>query len=214
MILFNSKETTVYLIRHGETEWNRQLRFQGHQDSPLTKTGKRQANALGRRMREINFDDLYTSDLGRARHTAEIIAGFSGHGIRLDARLRERNYGVLEGLTEKETNARFPEVLSRFRSYDPEYIIPHGESHRRHYERNIDFIHDKAVSRPGKKIAVVAHGGVLDSYFRYICRQTLNQPRCFSAGNTSLAELICGSFNGAVRWIIKTWGDVSHLNKI
>lgn len=202
---------TIYLIRHGETEWNRDLRFQGHQDSPLTDTGKKQAQVLALRMQGVAFDKLYASDLGRALETAATIARLTHHDICQDARLRERNYGVLEGLTEETIKEQFPEVLTRLRNGDPEYIIPQGESHRQHYQRNMDFWHE-TMRRPETKIAVVAHGGVLDSFFRNICGLALGQPRCFTAANTSLAELIWGTFSGVQRWLIKTWGDVSHLN--
>ena len=84
-------KTTLLIIRHGETVWNAEHRFQGHGDSPLTETGRNQVAALGRRMKAINFDALVSSDLGRTRQTASIIADFTGHAVQFDNRLRERN---------------------------------------------------------------------------------------------------------------------------
>ncbi|MEX1350284.1 MAG: histidine phosphatase family protein, partial [Desulfobacterales bacterium] len=141
--------TTLLAIRHGETVWNEENRFQGHGDSPLTETGRNQVAALGRRMQKIRFDSLISSDLGRTRETASIIADFTGHSVEVDSRLRERNYGVLEGLTVPEIKARHSAVLDQLKSDDPDYIIPEGESHRQHYQRNVAFIEELIVRRSG-----------------------------------------------------------------
>jgi probable phosphoglycerate mutase len=133
--------------------------------------------------------------------------------VQYDDRLRERHYGIMEGLTEKDINTRFSEVLLKLRSLNPEYTIPEGESHRQHFQRNIEFLEDLAMHKAGKKIAAVAHGGVLDSCFRYVCGIGLDQPRCFLAANAGLCELEWGHFYGARRWVIKVWGDVSHLER-
>ena len=206
--------TTLLAIRHGETVWNEENRFQGHGDSPLTETGRNQVTALGRRMEKFRFDSLISSDLGRARETASIIADFTGHSVEVDNRLRERNYGVLEGLTVPEIEARHPEVLDQLKSDDPDYIIPEGESHRQHYQRNVAFIEELLAGRSGATVAAVAHGGVLDSIFRYVAHQPLDQPRCFITINASLTIITHGSFYGTARWVIETWGDIGHLDGI
>ena len=102
--------TRLLVVRHGETVWNKQLRFQGHGDSHLTESGRAQARALGQRLKNIPFDELIASDLGRTKETAALIAAATGHEIQTDSRLRERNYGVLEGLTFSEIKSRYPEV--------------------------------------------------------------------------------------------------------
>lgn len=205
-------KTTLLVIRHGETVWNIEQRYQGHGDSPLTETGRRQVSALGRRMQGLPFDTLISSDLGRTRETAAIIADYTGHAVALDSRLRERNYGVLEGLTVPEIKAAHPAVLDRLNTADPDYIVPQGESHRQHYQRNIAFIEDVLAQKPGAKVAVVAHGGVLESIFRYVAHMSLEQPRCFISPNASLTIITHGSFYGSNRWVIETWCDVGHLN--
>ena len=91
--------TELILVRHGETEWNREHRMQGHRDSPLSETGWAQARRLGGRLKDETFGALYSSDLGRARNTAQSVADATGHEIIVDARLRERHFGVFEGLT-------------------------------------------------------------------------------------------------------------------
>ena len=207
-------KTTLLAIRHGETLWNEEKRYQGHGDSPLTETGRNQVAALGRRMKKIRVDALISSDLGRAQETASIVADYTGHPLELDSRLRERNYGVLEGLTVHEIKARHSKILNQLNSDDPDYIIPEGESHRQQYQRNVEFIEELLTKRSGATVAVVAHGGVLDSIFRYIARLPLDQPRCFSTINASLTIITHGSFYGTACWVIETWGDIGHLDGI
>jgi probable phosphoglycerate mutase len=205
---------TLQIIRHGETEWNAAHRFQGHGDSPLNETGRRQVAALGRRMQAIQFDTLVSSDLGRAQETASIISGCTGHTVQLDRRLRERNYGVLEGLTVPQITEQYAEVLDQFNKDDPEYVLPGGESHRQHYQRNVAFFDEFLSGRFGTNVAAVAHGGLLDSIFRYVARLPLAQPRCFITTNASLTVVSHGEFYGTYRWVIETWCDASHLEGI
>jgi len=206
--------TTLLVIRHGETVWNIEKRFQGHGDSSLTATGRRQARALGSRLQDIRFDELIASDLGRAKETASIIAECTGHAVQTDNRLRERNYGVLEGLTVPEIIKQHPKTFDRLYFSDPEYIVPEGESHRQHYQRNIDFLEEYITEKAGITAALVVHGGVLDSLLRYVAGLPLDHPRCFVIINASLSVMKHGMFYGIPRWVIETWGDVGHLNGI
>ena len=207
--------TTLFVIRHGETQWNLDERFQGHGDSPLTADGRAQADALGKRMQSMPIDEFIASDLGRAQETASIISNHTGHEVLSDHRLRERNFGVLEGLNIGEIKKQFPDVLHQIYTIgDPDFVIPEGESHRQHYLRNIDFFEELIRTAVGKRIALVVHGGVLDSLLRYILAADLQQPRSFMAANTSLSVIHYGVFYGTQRWMVETWGDVSHLNGV
>lgn len=210
----NLSPTTLLAIRHGETVWNAEERFQGQEDSPLTETGRRQVAALGRRLKGMAFDALISSDLGRARETAAIIAGYTGHAVATERRLRERHYGVLEGLSIPEIRVAHAAVLKRFNADDPDYVIPGGESHRMHYERNVAWVEDMLADRPGATIAIVVHGGVLDSLFRYVAQLPLAQPRCYVTTNASLSVFAHGDFYGTLRWVIQTWGAAGHLDGI
>jgi probable phosphoglycerate mutase len=151
MIMPNLPLTTLLAIRHGETVWNVEERFQGHEDSPLTVNGRRQVDALGRRLQGMAIDTMISSDLGRARESAAIIADYTGHTVAVDHRLRERHYGVLEGLSLPEIKAAHAEVLAQFNADDPDYVIPGGESHRMHYERNIAWLEEVMPARPGHR---------------------------------------------------------------
>jgi probable phosphoglycerate mutase len=205
-------KTTLLAIRHGETRWNAEQRFQGHEDSPLTEAGRNQVEALGLRMKAFEFNSLVSSDLGRAQETAAIIARITGHSVETDSRIRERNYGVLEGLTVPEIKAQHSEILEKLDENDPDYLIPKGESHRQHYQRNAEFMNELLRQRAGTNIALVIHGGVLDSIFRYVAGLPLDRPRCFTTSNASLSMITHGTFYGTTRWVIETWNDVGHLN--
>ena len=202
---------TLLAIRHGETELNVAKRYQGHSDSPLTENGRNQVSSLGRRMAKMKFDTLISSDLGRTQETATIIAEYTGHSIKTDSRLRERNYGVLEGLTVSDIKAGHSEVLERLDANDPDYIIPDGESLRQHYQRNVAVFEELQSGISDGRVALVVHGGVLDSLFRYVARLPLDQPRCFITPNASLTIITHGIFYSTLRWVIETWGDTGHL---
>ena len=154
-----SQKTTLLAIRHGETQWNVEELFQGHGDSPLTSAGRDQARALARRMKDIHFDSLISSDLGRALETASIIAEETGHTIEKDARLRERNFGDLEGLTYNIIKEQHAPVLAHLDANDPDYVIPNGESLRQHYQRNVAWFEERIERSPGSTVALIVHGG-------------------------------------------------------
>jgi probable phosphoglycerate mutase len=199
--------TRLLIVRHGETQWNRESRIQGHADSALTAQGIAQAQALGERLARERIDHLYSSDLGRALETARIIAARTGHGVRVEPRLRERNFGVGEGLTYGELDHEYPEVFSRVRETDPDYEIPGGESRRQHYERVGAAFEALARAHPGETLAVVCHGGVLAAFFRRIHGIAIAAPHPIPIPNAA--------FNAVARegasWSVLAWGDTAHL---
>jgi probable phosphoglycerate mutase len=199
--------TRFIVVRHGETAWNVEGRYQGHRDSPLTGQGNEQARALANRLVRHTFTVLYSSDLGRAARTAQIIAEATGHSVRVDARLRERNLGILQGLTEGDAPAQFPKEFKRFKVGGPDYVIPEGESMRQRYACVVDCFEDLANRHGGEQVVVVAHGGVLSSLFRRTVGIALEVPRHFRFANASWN--VFARIEG--RWWLETWGDVSHL---
>src|SRR5262245_4320439 len=134
MLLRVMPTTRLIVLRHGETCWNREGRFQGHLDSPLTSVGIRQGQALARRLAGYRFSALYSSDLGRAEATARIIAEASGQEVCLDARLRERHLGVLQGQLVSEARQKFPEAYDTFKRGVADKPVPGGESNRERFE--------------------------------------------------------------------------------
>jgi broad specificity phosphatase PhoE len=129
--------TQIIVIRHGETTWNLDGRFQGYGDSPLTEKGVAQAQAVGKRMKKVPFDLLYSSDLTRAHRTAHCIATETHHEIMLDPRLRERNLGIFQGKTRAEFSAAYPDIFAAYQADLLDYVIPEGESFRQCYQRCI-----------------------------------------------------------------------------
>ena len=200
----------VIVVRHGESEWNREGRQQGHLDSGLSARGKAQAEAIAHRLAERSFAALYSSDLGRAHQTAKIIADVTGHTAILDARLRERNLGIFEGLTWPEIEQRYPEDCRSFRTGDPDYVIPNGESARRRFCRTVGCLEEIAGNHAGEVIVIVAHGGVLSGLFRKALGIPLEAPRRFRLWNAGLNTF----FFEDGSWTLGSWGDVAHLADI
>lgn len=200
-------DTQCIAIRHGETEWNLQGRFQGHLDSPLSPLGRAQAAALGRRIAGEPFDVIYSSDLGRALDTAGAIARLSGHAIKADVALRERNFGILEGLTETEIIAAHGDTLQRLRRPEPDFRMPGGESLREAYERCVEAFTRLADRHAGGTMVVVCHGGVLAHLYQHATASPIDTPRNFAVPNAGINRF---RYAGG-RWELLAWGDVSHL---
>jgi 2,3-bisphosphoglycerate-dependent phosphoglycerate mutase len=199
--------TEILLIRHGETEWNKQGRMQGQQDSPLTPTGLLQARQLARRLKDVPFSTLYSSDLGRAHQTARCIADATGHDIIADADLRERSFGIFEGLTNTEIEARYPEHYAPFAKRDPHFAMPDGESAVQFHARCVGCLKRIAARHSDESVVVVTHGLVLDALYRTAHSMALHIPRGFPLLNCSV-----NTFRYAdERWVAVSVCDVAHL---
>src|SRR5436309_2540758 len=121
-----SEETRVILVRHGETAWNRDQRIQGHLDVPLSERGVRQAERLAAWLADEEFAAVYTSDLARARITAEILAGDRAPVVP-DPRFREADFGLFQGLTSAEIRVTYPEAYEKWRADAIRHRPPGGE---------------------------------------------------------------------------------------
>ena len=200
-------ETTLIVIRHGETAWNRERRMQGTTDTPLSGVGRAQAQALGQRLAGRGFAALYSSDLARARDTARVIAEHAKQAVVTEPRLQERRFGIFEGLTAAEIVARYPEEHARFASRDPDYEVPGGESARDFTRRCIGCLAEIAERHRGAEEVVVTHGLVLDLLYRAAHSLDHGAPRPVPLINASLNFF--GYGDGA--WRLELWGDISHL---
>jgi broad specificity phosphatase PhoE len=145
--------TTILLVRHGETDWNRDRRIQGHSDTPLNETGRAQARALAEKLAGEPIDAVYSSDLLRAHETARIVADGRNLDVTAIRDLRERHFGTWEGLTDDEIFARFPEAATG----------PWGDAETRDEmaRRVAGALHRIAATHPGQHVLVVSHGGPL-----------------------------------------------------
>ncbi len=153
---------TVVVVRHGQTEWNEQGRWQGRLDSPLTELGRKQALEARRIVMQQPIHAVYSSDAGRAMETARIILGELELPIVPHPALRERDYGVYEGLTAAEIEERYPGT--RFRDVGGSretWAPPKGETMAQVRERVRSFLLDLVQSHAGETVLLVTHSGVV-----------------------------------------------------
>ncbi|MDI1257853.1 histidine phosphatase family protein [Aquabacterium sp.] len=200
--------TRLLVIRHGETAWNLEARIQGHTDIPLNEHGRWQAERLALALSDDGLDALYTSDLQRARDTAQAVARATGLPLRLDQGLRERNFGRLEGMTQNEVALQWPEEGRRWRERDPSYGPEEGETLQSFYQRCIDTAERLARLHPGQTVALVAHGGVLDCFYRAANHIPLQAPRTWTIGNVSINRLLYSPEG----FSLLGWADTRHLD--
>ncbi|KRB88583.1 histidine phosphatase family protein [Noviherbaspirillum sp. Root189] len=203
--------TEILLIRHGETAWNAIKRLQGHLDIPLNTEGQRQAAALGKALADEEFDAIFSSDLMRARQTAEAIARPRGMTVQIEPDLRERCYGAFEGMLYAEISQRYPEAYAAWKSRDIDARFPPGvhiaETMREFSTRTITAISRIATSGKYRKLALVAHGGVLECAYRAAHGMDFAQERTFDIFNASVNRF---TWDGRSLGL-SHWGDVAHL---
>lgn len=199
--------TTFLIVRHGETDWNVAGRLQGWRDSPLTDNGRTQAAAVAARLAGEPIDALVASDLGRTQETAAPIAAGLGLPVALDPGLRERCYGILEGMTWSEIEHRHSEAYRRLIARDQDYGVLEGESGIEFRDRVFDAFERLAAVHGEAQVAVVTHGGVLGIVYRRAHQIALEMPRTFVVPNAGLNRV---RIEGR-RWTIEAWADVGHL---
>lgn len=199
--------TSVLAVRHGETAWNRETRIQGQLDIPLSPLGAAQARRLAQALDGQGVEVIYASDLARARQTAEAVAQQLGLAVQLEPGLRERGFGLFEGLTWAEIETRWPAESERWRRRDPQFAAQGGESLQDFYARAVAAVEALASRHPGQTVLIVAHGGVLDCLYRAAARQSLQAARTWTLGNASINRLLY-SQSGLT---LVGWNDDNHL---
>ncbi|MGL5698560.1 MAG: 2,3-diphosphoglycerate-dependent phosphoglycerate mutase GpmB [Kluyvera sp.] len=203
----------VYLVRHGETQWNAERRIQGQSDSPLTAKGEQQAMQVGARVRSYGITHVIASDLGRTRRTAEIIADACGCGITLDSRLRELNMGVLEQRHLDSLTAEEEEWRRQVVNGTPGGRIPEGESMQELSERMLAGLTACLELPPGSRPLLVSHGIALGCLVGTILGLPAHAERRLRLRNCSISRVdYQESLWLAPGWVVETAGDVSHLD--
>jgi 2,3-bisphosphoglycerate-dependent phosphoglycerate mutase len=199
--------TSIVLVRHGETIWNRDGRVQGTLDSPLSERGLAQAEAVAQALADEGVQRIYSSDSGRTQATARALAERTRLPIRLDARLRERNLGRLQGLTWAEIEVAYPEAFARINAREPGYEPPEGESSLAFRDRVVAAMTDIAIESHGERAVVVTHGGVVGIMYRHVREMPLEAKRDYALFNASINRfrVVDG------RWHMDVWGYTSHL---
>ncbi len=153
--------TLLYLVRHGRTDWNEEGRYQGHLDPPLNAKGREQARTMVQALRQVPFAAIYSSDLQRARETAEALAAGRNLSVRLDPRLREIDVGEWQGLLFTDIMARDPELFKRWDQAPSTMRLPGGETLAEVEARVWAALDDIAAAYPVETVAVTAHGVVI-----------------------------------------------------
>ena len=204
--------TTLIVIRHGETDWNRQHRFQGQIDVPLNELGQEQARRLGLRLAAEPIDLMIVSDLQRARQTAQAVEVAQGRVSSIKPLVeplwREQGFGILEGLDVPTIKQRHAGLWSQWLRHEAGYALPQGgESNTAFHARVMQALQALLALHAGRRVAVVTHGGVLDMLWRSAMALPLGGPRECEIPNTGINRL---------RWAdgrlhIEQWADDAHL---
>jgi broad specificity phosphatase PhoE len=200
----------VYIVRHGETEWNAQGRIQGHSDIPLSDNGRAQAQSVARRLSGIPFSVAYTSDLSRTHETAQIILGDTGTALHTTPQLREYSKGVFEGLTVDEYARQYPDQYQASLQNDLDFAPTGGETIRETSIRMARFVDETLQNHQDETTLVVGHGGSLRSLIVALLALPLEANWKFVMDNCALS-LVHTYPNNAV---LHLYNDTAHLNNI
>jgi 2,3-bisphosphoglycerate-dependent phosphoglycerate mutase len=207
--------TDLILIRHGETDWNRQLRFQGQVDVPLNDTGLEQARRVGVRLAKETKHQLISSDLIRTQQTAKPIQQHNGQVLLpptlLSAGLREQNFGLVDGMRVSEIQAQFPKAWAQWLQFDPDFSFVDGESTRAFNQRVMDTVLALVDAHEMQTLVLVTHGGVLDMIFRGARGLSLSGPRQSVIPNAGISRVRANSRGKRLQLEVISWADTQHL---
>ena len=182
--------TELLLVRHGETDWNRERRFQGHADPPLNEEGREQARELARRLAGEDIAAVYTSDLLRALETAEILATALDAEVVALRELREIDVGNWQGLTWPEIEERHPDGAARW--HRDGHGWDSGETYEQLGDRIVAALREIASNHPAQRIVVVGHGGTVRATRAFVEGVSVTESRQRSAaiGNCEVFRVV------------------------
>ncbi|MCD8503782.1 MAG: histidine phosphatase family protein [Burkholderiaceae bacterium] len=208
--------TEFLIVRHGETPWNVERRIQGWRDIDLNDNGREQATRLAERLSHPGnphapLHAIYSSDLSRARSTAQAVAKRLTLPLGLIEGIRERNYGVLEGVPFDQMHEHYPEVATVWQTRDPDGVIPKGETLREFHARVTQALESLAAKHQQQRVLVVTHGGAMDILWRAATGEPIETPRKVVMLNASINRIRITASQTGFEWSLIDWGDVSHL---
>jgi probable phosphoglycerate mutase len=201
--------TEFLLIRHGETDWNRALRFQGQIDVSLNDMGFTQARRLAQHLRDSEWDtatQLHSSDLTRAMQTAQQLCT-AKRVLQAQTGLREQGFGIFEGKSVEELKQDLPDLWAQWRCFQADFELPGGESTRRFHARILSHLTELAEQHRHERLVIVTHGGVLDMVWRTVHQLDLNGYRQCQIPNAGMNHVVWEDG----RWRIVDWARVDHL---
>lgn len=204
-------QTDLYLVRHGQTAGNVNRLFIGATDIPLDEIGERQAIELGQRFTDIELDAIVTSPLQRARRTAEAIGDVRGLSPIVVPGLSEMNFGGAEGLSFQQVVEQFPELRDDLTSIaNLDLTFPGGESRRGFAERISAAFLGILERYEGKRVAAVAHGGVIGTLYAQLHHDPDPDMARYAVANCSIGHLVVTPDHTR----IELWNDVTHLTEV
>lgn len=197
------KLQVVHWVRHGETDYNLNGRWQGTLDIPLNETGRKQAQLAAEALAAFPIGLVYSSDLSRAYETAQVIAEAHSREIVKDVRLREISLGSFQGLTRQEIASTYPLEYTYWQNSD-KYVVPNGESRLQLQARVMSFW-GELLACDCEQVVVVTHGGTIRWLLNALAPQAILAK---SIENTSITTLTCVQET----WQVTRLGDISHLS--
>ncbi|NLT95413.1 MAG: alpha-ribazole phosphatase [Clostridia bacterium] len=200
--------TKVIFVRHGQTSWNDLGMYQGHTDIPLNEIGFEQAIKVGKRLKNEKVSAIYSSDLLRAKQTAEIIAREHNLPVTVMPELREINFGIWEGKTYKEIKELYPEMLNIWLSKPQDLKIPEGETFPEMLARAWQGLKKILSKHKDETIIVVAHGGTIAVLLCNILEISLNNLWKIKQGNTGITIVEFAEDKG----VLTLFNDTYHLH--
>ena len=198
----------LLIVRHGETPWNAEGRLQGHADIDLSEKGRQQAREVAKRLADTPIDVAYSSDLARAWHTAQIVLDQRDVPLNSNEGLRERFYGVFEGLTVEERQAQFPDEFAASLIKDLEFASPGGESALGTLRRMTGVIGEIKERHLNETVLIVGHVGSLRSAIIALMELPPEATWRFVMANCSLTVIDTYPDNA----VLGLYNDTSHLD--
>ena len=203
----------LYLVRHGETEWNATQRVQGVSDIPLSETGRAQARAVADALGERTLTAVYSSDLSRASETADHIAAAHGLSVQLRPALREMHQGELEGMVFADVMRDYPDLMSAWMESPADVVMPGGgESLQQVHDRAWPVLEDIIAAHDSGRVAIVSHALTLRSILTEVLGLPLNQCRSFHIDTAGVTHVeVNGRMPGTV---VRTLNATEHLRTV
>ena len=206
---------TLYIVRHGETEWNKIGRYQGITNVPLNENGIAQAKACGNALKNVHFDRILSSDLSRALVTAETIRGNRQLEIKTDERLRQINFGDWEKLLFTEIEERWPGLIDQMYRRPDIVKVPNGESFQEVQDRAwsavSDFLNE---NNEDETILITCHGGTIRTILCKLLDISISHCWNFSQGNTAINRVFYNGMGESDHNILNLLNDTAHVDNL
>lgn len=203
---------TLYIVRHGETDWNKMGKYQGITDIPLNENGLNQAKACGNALKDVTFDRILSSDLSRALVTAETIRGDRTTPITVDKRLRELNFGDWEAMLFSDIEARWPGLIDEMYLRPHLVKVPNGESFKDLQDRAWAGLEEFLNANDEEETLLIAcHGGTIRTLLCKLLDISISHCWNFSQGNTAINRIFYNGMGEYDHNILNLLNDTAHV---